>query len=96
MRAVMLLSLACAGLFACSTTPEEPLTPFLSPEGSVGFSVSGIATFTSDRAAVEAVVRARLEEACGGEIEVLEMTLTDASRAAPHTHYRASAVCRSR
>lgn len=95
MRAVVLLSLACAGLVACSTTPEEPLIPFVSSEGSVGFSVSGIATFTSDRAAVEALVRARLEEACGGKIEVREMTLTDVSRAAPHTHYRASAVCQA-
>ena len=84
-------------LTACSTAPNAPPHPLQTANGRLGFSVSGIAQFTRDEAAVEGQVRRILENACGGAIEVQSMDFVDASSRAgtPHTAYSAVAECKT-
>ena len=90
---LIILALASA---ACASMPDARPAPLQSPNGRLGFSLAGIAQFTRDEALVEVQVRQRLQDACGGEIELLALDLADATNSfgTPHTAYSAVAECR--
>lgn len=98
MNALNAAALATASLLvaSCNTVPSYAPHPLLTPNGSIGFSVSGVASYTNDRVAAEAQVRKVLEEACGGQIKLVSLSFQEANSLAgvPHLAYVASAECR--
>jgi len=90
-----LLALASISLSACNTVPSYEAHPLVTANGSIGFSVEGVASYTNDRAAAEAEIRKVLEKACQGPITLLSLSFEDASSRAgvPHLAYAATAAC---
>lgn len=87
---------ACViALSACAASPYDFANPIVTPSGGRGFGMTGYVSYTSDQARAEAVVTDRLRAACGGEIRMLRLDMSDASSAAgvPHVRYEAVAEC---
>lgn len=90
-----LLVLAALSVAACNTVPSYEAQPLVTANGSIGFSVQGVASYTKDRAAAETQIRKVLEKACQGPIRLLSLRFEDASSRAgvPHLAYSATAAC---
>lgn len=84
-----------ATLGGCSTVAAYQPQPLVGPDGRLGFSANGIASYTSDRAKAEQQIRELLIRSCGGPIELTSLSMQDASSPAgvPHIAYRATAIC---
>lgn len=89
------LALGSSLIGGCSVGGAPSFTPFQTESGGLGFVVSGLAAFTSDRSAVERQVRSELESACGGTISDVQITLDDASSSSGVSHiaYLGQAAC---
>lgn len=94
MKRVVILS-AAALVVACNTVPAYAPRPIQTGVGKLGFTVSGIASYTRDQDKVSAEIREVLENACGGAITMESLQFTDATSRAgiPHLAYSALAVC---
>lgn len=97
MRAGMIILVGGLMAAACSSVPSYRPAPLQTASGKLGFSVSGIASFTRDEAKVTEEVRAMLEKSCGGEIELQSIVFADATSrgGVPHLAYTAEAECKS-
>ncbi|RYG20178.1 MAG: hypothetical protein EON96_01540 [Caulobacteraceae bacterium] len=96
MKVFVLLGLAAAVSAAgCNTVPAYITQPLQTPDGRLGFSVQGIASYTRDEVKVTDEVRKVLEGSCGGPVEITSIDFRDATNAAgvPHLAYQASAAC---
>lgn len=95
MKRAAALALGSVLIGGCSVGGAPSFTPFQTESGGLGFVVSGLAPFTSDRSAVERQVRSELENACGGAISDVQITLDDASSPAgvSHISYVGRAAC---
>lgn len=92
MRAVT-LSLALAGLAACNTVPAYPPQPLVLPSGALGFSMAGVANYTTDQHKTEAEIRKVLEDACGGPIRFHRLEFNDPQTSIPMLGFDAVAEC---
>lgn len=86
---------ALVTLTACAASPYDFPNPIVTPSGGRGFGMTGYVSYTSDQARAGAVVAERMRAACGGDIRMLRLDMTDASSAAgvPHVRYEAVAEC---
>jgi len=89
------LLLGLVALSACNTVPAYVTQPLQTPEGKLGFSVRGIASYTRDQTKAAEEVRRVLETSCGGPVDLTSIGFQDASSKAgvPHLAYTASATC---